>query len=45
MPFDAGANLIHRVSLPHQQYYPVDGFMEHDLVEILEDGKWHDRNK
>ncbi|TNF46701.1 MAG: glycerol kinase [Bacteroidetes bacterium] len=36
MLFDNGANLIHRVSLPHQQYYPADGYVEHDPMEILE---------
>lgn len=36
MLFDSCANLIHRVSLPHQQYYPADGFVEHNPVEIIE---------
>lgn len=36
MLFDAGADLIHRVSLPHQQYYPADGFVEHNPEEIFE---------
>jgi glycerol kinase len=36
MLFDAAASLIHRVSLPHQQYYPTDGFVEHDPEEIFE---------
>lgn len=36
MLFDHSANLVHRVSLSHQQYYPADGFVEHDPVEIFE---------
>ena len=36
MLFDAGANLIDRLSFPHQQYYPADGFVEHDPEEIFE---------
>ncbi|TNF44286.1 MAG: glycerol kinase, partial [Bacteroidetes bacterium] len=36
MLFDVCANLVHRLSYPHQQYYPADGFVEHDPVEILE---------
>lgn len=36
MLFDATARLIHRVSLPHEQYYPADGFVEHDPEEIFE---------
>jgi glycerol kinase len=36
MLFDAGANLIYRVSLPHQQYYPAEGFVEHNPEEIFE---------
>jgi len=35
MLFDASANLIHRVSLSHQQYYPAEGFVEHDPEEIF----------
>lgn len=35
MLFDGGANLIHRVSVSHQQYYPADGFVEHDPEEIF----------
>ena len=34
--FDGRANLVHRISLPHQQYYPADGFVEHDPEEIFE---------
>ena len=33
--FDSMANLVHRVSLPHEQYYPADGFVEHDAEEIF----------
>jgi glycerol kinase len=36
MLFDASANLVHRISLAHQQFYPADGFVEHDAVEIFE---------
>lgn len=35
MLFDAGANLVHRVSLAHQQFYPAEGFVEHDGEEIF----------
>jgi glycerol kinase len=35
MLFDASANLVHRVSLSHQQYYPAEGFVEHDPEEIF----------
>jgi glycerol kinase len=35
MLFDASANLVHRVSYPHQQFYPAEGFVEHDPEEIL----------
>jgi glycerol kinase len=34
--FDGRANLVHRISLAHQQYYPADGFVEHDPEEIFE---------
>jgi glycerol kinase len=33
--FDAAASLIHRVSLAHHQYYPAEGFVEHDAEEIF----------
>jgi glycerol kinase len=33
--FDARASLIKRVSLLHRQYYPADGFVEHDPEEIF----------
>jgi len=36
MLFDEDANLVHRLSYPHQQYYPADGFVEHNPMEILE---------
>lgn len=36
MLFDASANLINRVSLSHQQYYPAEGFVEHNPMEIFE---------
>jgi glycerol kinase len=35
MLFDALANLVNRVSLPHEQYYPAEGFVEHDPEEIF----------
>jgi glycerol kinase len=34
--FDGNANLVHRMSLAHQQYYPADGFVEHDPEGIFE---------
>jgi len=33
--FDANGNLVDRLSFPHQQYYPADGFVEHDPEEIF----------
>ena len=33
--FDASANLIHRLSFSHGQYYPANGFVEHDAEEIF----------
>jgi len=36
MLFDANANLIYRVSISHQQYYPAEGFVEHNPMEIFE---------
>jgi glycerol kinase len=36
MLFDVCASLVHRLSYPHQQYYPADGFVEHDPEEIFE---------
>ncbi|MDO8951283.1 MAG: glycerol kinase GlpK [Draconibacterium sp.] len=35
MLFDASANLVHRVSLAHEQFYPAEGFVEHDAEEIF----------
>ena len=35
MLFDASANLNHRVSLAHEQYYPAEGFVEHNPEEIF----------
>lgn len=35
MLFDAWANLVHRVSLVHEQFYPAEGFVEHDAEEIF----------
>lgn len=34
MLFNHEARLVHRVSLPHKQYYPQQGFVEHDAEEI-----------
>jgi glycerol kinase len=36
MLFDASANLVYRVSLAHRQFYPAEGFVEHDAEEIFE---------
>lgn len=33
--FDQQANLIDRLSYPHQQFYPETGFVEHDPEEIF----------
>lgn len=35
MLFDKEAELIKRLSFPHKQYYPQEGFVEHDAVEIF----------
>ena len=35
MLFDASVKLIHRVSLAHEQFYPTEGFVEHDAEEIF----------
>lgn len=35
MLFNKDAGLVSRVSLPHQQYYPQQGFVEHDAEEIF----------
>jgi glycerol kinase len=34
--FDQKGILKHRFSIPHQQYYPQTGFVEHNPVEIFE---------
>ena len=34
MLFNRQAELMHRVGLPHKQYYPQPGFVEHDAEEI-----------
>jgi glycerol kinase len=34
--FDSSANLVHRLSLEHHQFYPAEGFVEHDAEEIFE---------
>lgn len=36
MLFDSKAALIKRLSFPHKQYYPQEGFIEHDAVEIFD---------
>jgi glycerol kinase len=33
--FNKKAELLHRVSIPHQQFYPQLGFVEHDALEIF----------
>lgn len=33
--FNKKAELIHRVSIPHLQFYPQPGFVEHDAMEIF----------
>lgn len=35
MLFNRKAELVDRVSVPHKQYYPQDGFVEHDPEEIF----------
>jgi glycerol kinase len=35
MIFDVNAQLVNRVSIPHQQFYPQPGFVEHDPEEIF----------
>ena len=34
MLFDRSGRLVHRESLPHAQYYPMPGYVEHDGEEI-----------
>jgi glycerol kinase len=36
MLFNKKAELIKRLSFPHKQYYPQDGFVEHNPVEIFD---------
>ena len=33
--FNRKAKLLHRISIPHQQFYPQPGFVEHDAMEIF----------
>ena len=33
--FNKRAELVKRVSIPHQQFYPQQGFVEHDAEEIF----------
>ncbi|WP_346863460.1 glycerol kinase GlpK [uncultured Draconibacterium sp.] len=35
MLFNKKAELVERISIPHQQYYPQDGFVEHNAEEIF----------
>ena len=35
MLFNNKAELVHRVSIAHQQFYPQPGFVEHDALEIF----------
>ncbi|WP_340114923.1 glycerol kinase GlpK [Maribellus mangrovi] len=35
MLFNKHARLLHRVSIPHKQFYPQAGFVEHDAIEIF----------
>lgn len=35
MLFSQKAELVYRLSYPHKQFYPQDGFVEHDAVEIF----------
>ncbi|MDA3879813.1 MAG: glycerol kinase GlpK [Prolixibacteraceae bacterium] len=34
--FDQRARVAHRVTIAHKQYYPQDGFVEHDAEEIFD---------
>ena len=36
MLFNHQAELVARVSVSHKQYYPRDGFVEHDAIEIFD---------
>ena len=33
--FNQNAELVHRISIAHQQFYPHSGFVEHDAMEIF----------
>lgn len=35
MLFDEECHLLHRVNIPHQQFYPRAGWVEHDAREIF----------
>ncbi len=37
--FNKNAELVHRVSIPHEQIYPVAGFVEHNASEIFDNVK------
>lgn len=34
--FNTSAELLDRISIPHQQIYPEPGFVEHDPIEIID---------
>lgn len=34
--FGESGNLLHSTSVPHRQYYPAEGWVEHDAEEIYE---------
>jgi len=34
--FDKSGHVKHRVTIAHKQYYPQEGFVEHDAIEIFE---------
>lgn len=36
MLFNRQAELVERVSMAHKQYYPREGFVEHDAIEIFD---------
>ena len=36
MLFSESCELLHRVNIEHQQFYPQLGWVEHDAEEILE---------
>jgi len=37
--FNKKAELVHRITIPHKQFYPEPGFVEHDAVEIFKNVK------